>query len=86
MFPAVAVGTVVVILGQHEGHNILRQHGIEILRHRVELIEIWIANWGSFFVSWMAFCFSFAAICSVTEQLDSGFNASITLRNGRAAG
>jgi hypothetical protein len=79
MFPAVLVGTIAVIWGRNESHEIsrrvYRQGGI--LRHPIGMVEIGLATWGSYLVSWITFCFSFGAICSAVEQVQAGFDASI---------
>ena len=57
VFPAVVVGTVAVIWGRHESHEIsqslYREGGI--VRPQVGIIEIGMATWGSYLVSWIAF-------------------------------
>jgi hypothetical protein len=79
IFPAVAVGTLAIILGKHEAHEIERHlpRGSAILQHPLEIAEIGVATWSGFFVSWIAFCFSYGAICALFEQVYSGFQASI---------
>jgi hypothetical protein len=79
VFPAVVVGTVAVIWGRHESHQIsqhlYREDGI--VRPQMGIIELGIATWGSYLVSWIAFCFAFGVICAAAEQIRSGFDASI---------
>jgi hypothetical protein len=72
--PAVVVGYVAVIMGRNEGREIARHlpRGIEILEHKTEVYEIWAANTAGYLVSWMAFCFSFGAICSAVGQIEAG--------------
>jgi hypothetical protein len=79
MFPAVAIGTLAIILGKHEAHEIERHlpRGSALLQHPLEIAEIGVATWSGFFVSWIAFCFSYGAICALFEQAYSGFQASI---------
>lgn len=79
MFPAVAVGTAAVLVGRGEAHEIARNlpRGLGMARHPVEIIEMGLATWGGFFVSWIAFCFSFAAISAVFEQVRAGHEVSI---------
>lgn len=64
--PAVVVGYIAVRMGLNEGREIARQllrvPVSEIVRHRTEFIEIWLANSAGYLVSWMAFSFSFGAI------------------------
>jgi len=71
--PAVFVGTAAVITGRHEGREIARNFPrYEILQHRTEYFEIMAANAGGWFVSWIAFCFSFAAICLAVREIGMG--------------
>jgi hypothetical protein len=72
--PAVIVGYVAVMMGRNEGREIARHlpRGLELLSHRTEILEIWFANFVGYFVSWMAFCFSFGAICSAVGQITAG--------------
>ena len=72
--PAVIVGYVAVVMGRNEGQEIARHlpHGLELLGHQTEIPEIWFANFIGYFVSWMAFCFSFGAICSAVGQIAAG--------------
>lgn len=72
--PAVVVGYVSVFVGRYEGREIARHlpRGIELLEHRTEIIEIWFMNLAGWLVSWTAFSFSFAAICSATRQIVAG--------------
>ena len=78
-FPAVVVGTIAVIWGRNESHEISRQVYWEggILRHPIRIVEIGLATWGGYFVSWLAFCFSFGAICTAVEHAHAGFDVSI---------
>lgn len=79
VFPAVAVGTLAVLIGKHEAREIERHlpRGHEILRHPLTIAEIGFATWSGFFVSWIASCFSYGAVCALFEQVFSGFQASI---------
>ena len=72
--PAVIVGYVAVVMGRNEGQEIARRlpRGLELLGHQTEILEIWFANFVGYFVSWMAFCFSFGAICSAVGQITAG--------------
>lgn len=80
VFPAVVLGTTAVIWGRHESHEISRHLYREggILRQPIGIIEIGMATWGSYFVSWIAFCYAFGATCSAAEQVHAGFDASIS--------
>lgn len=79
MCPAVLVGTIAVILGRHESHEISHHVYLQggISHHPIGLVEIGMATWGSYLVSWIAFCFSFGAICSAVGQVHAGFEASL---------
>jgi hypothetical protein len=46
--------------------------GFEFLGHETEILEIWFVNFVEFLVSWMAFSFSFGAICSAVGQISAG--------------
>ncbi len=72
--PAVIVGYVAVVMGRNEGREIARHlpRGLELLGHQTEILEIWFANFVGYLVSWMAFCFSFGAICSAGGQITAG--------------
>ena len=41
------------------------------------MYEIWLANSAGYIVSWMAFCFSFGAICSAVGQIEAGLAPSV---------
>jgi hypothetical protein len=77
--PAVVVGYVAVIMGRNEGREIARYlpRGVEILEHKTEMYEIWLANSAGYNVSWMAFCLSFGAICSAVGQIEAGLAPSV---------
>jgi hypothetical protein len=72
--PAVIVGYVAVVMGRNEGQEIARHlpHGLELLGHHTEILEIWFANFIGYFVSWIAFSLSFGAICSAVGQIAAG--------------
>ena len=79
--PAVVVGYIAVQMGRNEGQEIARQllrvPISEILRHRTEFVEIWLANSAGYLVSWMAFSFSFGAICFAVGQIGAGVTPSV---------
>jgi hypothetical protein len=79
MSPAVVLGFVAVMMGRNEGREIARHlpRGVEILEHKAEIYEIWFANSMGYFASWMAFCISFGAVCSVVSQIEAGIAVSI---------
>jgi len=64
--PAVVIGCVSVLTG--------RQEGREIARHLrpTDLLGAAFVNLAAYFISWMAFSFSFAAICPVVRQIEAG--------------
>ncbi len=72
--PAVVVGYIAVLIGRNEGREIARNlpRGVGLLFHQTELIEIALANWAGYLVSWMAFSFSFGAICFAVSQIGAG--------------
>jgi len=72
--PAVIVGYFAVVIGRNEGGEIARRlpRGFEFLGHETEILEIWFVNFVGFLVSWMAFSFSFGAICSAVGQISAG--------------
>ena len=55
--PAVVVGYIAVRMGLNEGREIARQllrvPISEIVKHRTEFVEIWLAQSGGYFVSWI---------------------------------
>jgi hypothetical protein len=80
--PAVVVGYIAVRMGRNEGREIARQllrvPISEIVRHRTEFVEIWLANSAGYLASWMAFSFSFGAICFAVDQIRAGITPSVT--------
>lgn len=77
--PAVVVGYIAVLMGRNEGREIARNlpRGVALLSHQTEFIEIALANWSGYLVSWMAFSFSFGAICFAVSQIGSGVTPSV---------
>jgi hypothetical protein len=80
--PAVVLGYIAVRIGLNEGREIalqvLRLPISEIVRHRTEFVEIWLANSAGYLVSWMAFSFSFGAICFAVDEIKTGVTPSAT--------
>jgi hypothetical protein len=72
--PAVIAGYLAVMSGRHESREIARHlpRGIEMLTHKKEIFEMWLANVAGYLVSWLAFCFSFGAICVGVDRLMAG--------------
>jgi hypothetical protein len=76
--PCVIVSTIAIITGRTEGREIARHlpDGVEVLAHRTEILEIWLANSSAWLVSWIAFSVAFGAICIATEETAAGFTPS----------
>jgi hypothetical protein len=72
--PAVTAGYLALMLSRHETREIARHlpRGIEMLTHKTEIIEMWVANLAGYVVSWLAFCLSFGAICVGVDGLMTG--------------
>ncbi len=85
--PAVIMSTIAIVTGRNEGREIARHlpRGFELLAHRTEILEIWLANFSAWLVSWMAFSFAYGAICIALEETEAGFAPSAwhSLRNVR---
>jgi len=77
--PAVVLGYIAVIMGRNEGRDIARHlpQGFEMLGHQTEILKILFANAAGYVVSWTAFSFSFAAICSGVRQIEAGVIPSV---------
>jgi hypothetical protein len=79
--PAVVLGYIAIRIGLNEGSRIatqvLRLPVSEILNHRTELVEIWLAKSAGYLVSWMAFSFSFGAICFAVDEIKTGVTPSV---------
>jgi hypothetical protein len=69
--PAVVLGYIAILMSRNEvreiGRHLPRGVGLTI-----EIVKMWIVTLAGYLVSWMAFSFSFGAICSVTRQIDEG--------------
>jgi hypothetical protein len=74
MAPAVVVGYMAVFLTQNEVREIARQG---LLSHRTDFVGMRLVACAGYFVSWMAFSFSFGAICFSLDQIQAGFTPSI---------
>ncbi len=79
VFPAVLIAYTVVMLGLHLGrqiaHHLSPEMGHQALQ--AELREIWFITDLGYFVSWIACCVSFGAICSAVEQIEAGLSGSV---------
>jgi hypothetical protein len=78
--PAVVLGYFAVVMGRNEGGEIACRlpRGFGFAGHITEILEIWFANFIGFLVSWMAFSFSFGAICSAAGQISAGVTPSVS--------
>jgi hypothetical protein len=76
--PAVVISTFVFITRSNGIREIAKHlpRGVEVLAYRTELLEIWLINVFAFLISWMAFSFSFGAICIAVEEKTAGFISS----------
>lgn len=76
--PAVIISTIAIVTGRNEGRELARHlpRGFELLAHRTEILEIWLANLSAYLVSWVAFSFAFGAICIAVEETAAGFTPS----------
>ena len=76
--PAVIISSVAIITGRTEVREISRHlpRGFEMLSHRIEIAELWLTSFSEYLVSWMAFSFSFGAICIAVEEKGAGFTPS----------
>jgi hypothetical protein len=80
MAPAVVVGYVAIHTGRKEANEIARQlhRGFGLVGLQTEILKIWLANSAGYVVSWMAFSFSFGAICSGVRQIEEGVVPSVS--------
>ncbi len=84
--PAVIVSTIAISTGRNEVRQITRvllggqpftfNSALELLNHRTEMFEIYLVIFLQFLVSWMAFSFSYGAICIAVEEGAAGFAPS----------
>lgn len=76
--PAVIISTIVIISGRNEAREVARHlpRGYDLVAHPSEILEIWLANFSAYLVSWMVFAFSFAGICIALEESAAGFAPS----------
>lgn len=79
IFPAVAIGTLAVITSRYLGREIARDlpRGYELPRLRIKLFEVTATNASGWFLSWIAFSFSFAAICAAVRDIGRGTVPSV---------
>jgi hypothetical protein len=78
--PAVVVGYIAIATARNEVREILGHlpRGIEALSYHTQILEIWLTNLAGSLISWMAFCFSFAAICFALRQIEAGAIPSVS--------
>jgi len=79
IIPAVLLGYIAVMMGRNEVREIVQHlpRGAGLSGHPGEMLEIWFASGAGYLVSWMAFCFSFGAICSAVHQIAAGIVPSV---------
>jgi hypothetical protein len=69
--PAVVLGYIAILMSRNEvreiGRHLPRGVGLTI-----EILKMWMVTLAGYLVSWMAFSFSFGAICAATRQIDKG--------------
>ncbi len=72
--PAVVIGYIAVIMSRNEAREIAQHSSgsVETLGHVTVILQIWLAAFSGYIVSWMAFSFSFAAICSAVGRIAVG--------------
>jgi hypothetical protein len=72
--PAVIISTIAIVMGRNEGREIARHlpRGFGLLAYKTKIFEIWLANLSAYLVSWIAFSFSFGAICTAVRQTSAG--------------
>jgi hypothetical protein len=79
MIPAVLLSFFAVATARSAGREIAKNlpSGFTLLSHRGEILEIFLVNLAGYFTSWIAFSFSFAAICPAVTQIAQGSTVSI---------
>jgi hypothetical protein len=72
--PALIIGYIAIFVAHSESREIARKiaGGVEGIAHNLEFAQIGLLNFAGFSVSWLAFCFSFAAICWATDAITIG--------------
>jgi hypothetical protein len=48
------------------------------VKPQVGLLGIGIATWGSYLISWIAFCLAFGGMCAAVQRVHAGLDASIS--------
>ncbi|HEX3740820.1 MAG TPA: hypothetical protein VHV29_14055 [Terriglobales bacterium] len=79
ILPAVVIGYVSVLLARSEARSMARQLHPDLGNYALGIasLKIQAISSAGYFVSWMAFCASFAAICFATERTVAGFAVSV---------
>jgi hypothetical protein len=86
MAPAVVVGYVAIVMSVHEGREIARQiPPLEAFARLIEMLEIFVVDQIGYLVSWMAFCFSFGAICFAVRQIEGASSHRLKIPSPRFA-
>src|SRR5437868_13533471 len=72
--PATIISTLAYLAARAEVREIFRPlpRGPAFLVYRFEILKIVLCNYSSYVVSWIAFCFSFAAICTAVQNISAG--------------
>lgn len=81
--PAVVISTIAIVAGRNEvseiygtilrGSPLTPYSAAELLKYRIELFEVYSITFAEFLISWMAFSFSYGAICIAVEEAGAGF-------------
>jgi hypothetical protein len=76
--PAVIISAIAIIMGRNEAREIAQHlpRGFDFPWYRIEMFEIGLVIFSQFLVSWMAFSFSYGAICIAVEETATGFAPS----------
>jgi hypothetical protein len=80
MTPAVVVGYIAVTLGRSQANGMMRGivPGSEVHTHIFLVFVAALVRIGSYLVSWVCSCWSFAAICNVIFRARTGSNSSFS--------
>jgi hypothetical protein len=72
--PATIISTLAYFAARAEVREIFRPlpRGPAFLVYRFEILKIVLCTYSSYVVSWIAFCFSFAAICTAVQNISAG--------------
>jgi hypothetical protein len=72
--PATIISTLAYLAARAEVREIFRPlpRGPAFLVYRFDILKIVLCTYSSYVVSWIAFCFSFAAICTAVQNISAG--------------